>query len=386
MNRLLKSAFTIRRHVSAGDNAVPGRLLMQGLPYLLGWNGFSFLPLSLFFIINSRCNMKCQMCDVGRRYEDSMFYKNLVGTGADGRGDFPIERFETLMDEVRAFRPFVSITSTEPLLYEPLPRAISAAKSRGLGVNVTTNGLLLSRRHGELLESGLDRLTVSLDGPPDVHDRIRGVPGAFRTIEKGLLGLIEQKKKTGNARPSITINTVITNLNAGTLGRLLMTIPLADVDQVTFALMSFCHQELADRHNARWGDKYPASRTCLEGDTDPAGIDVSSLHEELREIEAKHPGKVHFFFENTARFLEKYFHRPDEFMDFRPCLFPWFTAQITASGDLIGVTRCYPRTFGNILERPFPDVWNGAEMRAFRKDLKRHRRFPACTRCEGVLY
>lgn len=376
----------MRKHVSAGTNAAPVRLLTQGLPYLFGRNGFSFLPLSLFFIINSRCNMKCQMCDVGRRYEDSMFYKNLVGPGADGRGDFPIERFETLMDEVRAFHPFVSITSTEPLLYEPLPRAIRAAKSRGLGVNVTTNGLLLSRRHSELLASGLNRLTISLDGPADVHDRIRGVPGAFRTIEKGLIELIEQKRRTGNPRPAITINTVITNLNAGTLGLLLEALPLADLEQVTFALMSFCHQELADRHNALWGGKYPASRTCLEGDTDPSRVDVPSLKAELDAIRAKYPDKVHFFFENTTRFLEKYFHRPDEFMDFRPCLFPWFTAQITASGDLIGVTRCYPRTFGNILDRPFLDVWNGAEMRAFRKDLRKHRRFPACTRCEGVLY
>jgi len=386
MNRFIKSAFSARRHVSAGDNATPLQLAAQGMPYLFGVNGYSLPPLSIFFIINSRCNLKCQMCDVGRRYTESMFYKNLVGKGAGGRGDFPIERFEILMDEVRSFRPFISITSTEPLLYDPLPRAIAAAKSRNLAVNVTTNGLLLYRRHSELLDAGLDRLTVSLDGPADIHDRIRGVPGAFRTIQEGLLSLIDQKRKRGVARPSITINTVITNLNAGSLGRLLESIPLADVEQVAFTLMSFCHQELADRHNRQWGDKYPASRTCLEGDTDPSKIDIRLLHAELREIRGRHHGKVHFFFRNTPEFLEKYFHRPDEFMDFRPCVFPWFTAQVTASGDLIGVTRCYPRSFGNILRKPFREVWNGTEMRAFRKELRKHRRFPACTRCEGVLY
>jgi len=376
----------MRKHVSAGANATPLRLAVQGLPYLLGVNGYSFPPLSLFFIINSRCNMKCQMCDVGRNYKESMFYKNLVGSGDKGRGDFPIERFESLMDEVKSFHPFISITSTEPLLYEALPRAIAAAKSRALAVNVTTNGLLLSLRYLELLDAGLDRLTVSIDGPPNIHDRIRGVPGAFRKIHGGLLDLIEQKKRKSIVKPSITINTVITNLNSGSLKRLLENLPLTDVDQVNFALMSFCHQELADRHNEQWGNKYPASRTCLEGDTDPAKIDVQLLHEELREIEVKHRGKVHFFFRNTPRFLEKYFHHPDEFMDFRPCLFPWFTAQVTASGDLIGVTRCYPRSFGSIIDRPFKEVWNGVEMREFRNELRKHRRFPACTRCEGVLY
>ena len=330
--------------------------------------------------------MKCQMCDVGCHCEESMFYKNLIGPGAGGRGDFPVERFETLMDEIKDFKPFISITSTEPLLYDPLPRAVAAAKSRGISVNVTTNGLLLVKRYEELFEAGLQSLTVSLDGPAKIHDRIRGVPGAFEKVLEGIIKLIELKEKNGSVYPRISINSVITNLNASCLEELLNAIPLSKLEHITFALMTFCHQELADKHNELFGDKYPATRTCIDGDCDPSKIEVDTLHRELLRVEAAGGGKVHFFFRNTPEFLEKYFHHPDEFMDFRPCLFPWFTAQVTASGDLIGVTRCYPRSFGNILDRPFPEVWNGVEMREFRKELRKHKRFPACTRCEGVLY
>lgn len=386
ISRVVKNLFHVQRHPSAGQNATPLRLVRQGLPYLFSRSGYSSPPLSLFFILNSRCNLKCQMCDVGQNYHESMFYKNLVGHNGDSRGDFPVDRFETLMEEVRPFRPFISITSTEPLLYKPIGRAIAAAKANGMSTNLTTNGVLLAQRAEELVDAGLRQVTVSIDGPPDVHDIVRGVPGTFDRALGGLLRIAELRKQRGSPFPLLCVNTVVTNVNAGHLARLMELLPLEEITQVSLALMTFCHQELADNHNAVWGQKYPASRTCVEGGCDPRQIDVSTLSGELRQVQKRYGSKVHLFFNNTETFLERYFHRPDEFMDWRPCLFPWFAAQITASGDLIGVTRCYPVKFGNIMDRPFHEAWNGPQMREFRKDLRRHRRFPACTRCEGVLY
>lgn len=383
---LMKSLFTVSRHASAGANATPLRLARQGLRYYLSPSGYSLPPLSVFFIVNSRCNMRCQMCDVGQKNPDSMFYKNLIGEDGITKGDFPIERFESLMDEFKAFSPYVSITSTEPLLYSPLPRAIRAAKERGMGVNVTSNGLLLAKRYEELFESNLDSLTLSIDGPAEIHERIRGVPGAFDTILEGVNGLVELKRANGGGGPKINVNTVVSNLNQGTLLRLMESLPLDGIDQVSFTLMSFCHKELADAHNELWGDKYPATQVCLEGDCDPFKVDPVELSHELREVRNRYGTKVYLPSDISPQHLKQYFHRPMEFLDTRKCLFPWFTAQITASGELIGVTRCYPAQFGSVLDKPFLDLWNGEAIRAFRRDLRANGRFTACTRCEGVLY
>lgn len=385
--KLARSLLTIQRHPSADSNASPLRIIWQALPRFLSSKGYSRPPLSIFFIINSRCNMKCQMCDVGQNYSESIFYKNLIGGEGQQKGDdFPIERFESLMEEVKEFKPFISITSTEPLLYGALPLAVEAARSRGMNTNVTTNGLLLSRRHEELFSCGLKSLTLSLDGPSEVHDRIRGVPGGFEHILEGIQNLIDLKERKNSLHPTISVNSVITNLNVGSLKPLLDSLPMQYIHQVSFTLMTFCHQELADRHNAIWGDKYPATRTSVEGDCDPFQVDADALHDELEAIRKRYRKKVHFFFDNSSAYLHTYFHRPEEFLDSRFCVFPWFTAQITSNGDLIGVTRCFHRFFGNILNSRFEEAWNGPEMREFRKDLRKQKRFPACTRCEGVLY
>jgi MoaA/NifB/PqqE/SkfB family radical SAM enzyme len=41
-------------------------------------------------------------------------------------------------------------------------------------------------------------------------------------------------------------------------------------------------------------------------------------------------------------------------------------------------------SLGNINEEPFMAIWNGDKARAWRKDLRKHGRFPACTRCDMV--
>jgi hypothetical protein len=55
-----------------------------------------------------------------------------------------------------------------------------------------------------------------------------------------------------------------------------------------------------------------------------------------------------------------------------------------ADGEVIPYTRCYHVPLGNINEQPFLELWNGEKARAWRGDLRRHGRFPACTRCDMV--
>ena len=56
---------------------------------------------------------------------------------------------------------------------------MAAARDRGMGVNITTNGTLVDRRWAELVASGVSSLSISIDGLPETHDRLRGKAGAF---------------------------------------------------------------------------------------------------------------------------------------------------------------------------------------------------------------
>ena len=383
LKKFYKRFLEIQAHQSAGPNATPWRLVWNALPYLFLRNGYSFPPLSLFFIINSRCNFKCQMCDVGQNYPDSMFYKNLIGKD---KGDYPVDAFKRLIDEVKSFRPYISITSTEPLLYKPLPEIIEYVIASGLKINVLTNGYLLEKRAEQLVDSGLYSLNVSIDGPPEIHNKLRGISDAHQRAVAGIMRVVELKKKKGTQYPHIGINSTITDLTAPHMVDMLKSLPMEHLVKVSFMTMVFLHQELADKHNKLFGDKYYATQTCLAGGADPFKVDVDRLVEQSRLVKKMYPEKVFLYYQPDKEELERYFYHPEEFMDNTKCVFPWFSAQILSNGDMVGLTRCFPTSFGNVTKNSFKEVWLGDKIRDFRKDLQKHGRFPACTRCEGVLY
>ncbi|MFH1090828.1 MAG: radical SAM protein, partial [Pseudomonadota bacterium] len=147
---LAKRLITSRRHSGAGEGLSLWRLIRQGLPYYFNPRGFARPPLTLFIGINGRCNLRCRMCDVGQQNTESMFYQNLVGPD---KADFPLERFKTLMDEVQAYRPYVGLTTTEPLLYPYIFDAVRYAGQKGLRMNISTNGVLVERFAEEIVDS-----------------------------------------------------------------------------------------------------------------------------------------------------------------------------------------------------------------------------------------
>lgn len=119
-------------------------------------------PLTLLFLVNRGCNLRCRFCDLW-----------------SGKENVPLDRALALFDDAVAIGTrTVVLTGGEPLLHPELPALIRGARARGLAVNVTTNGTLLDRHHARLVEAGVQSLSFSVDGLPETHDRLRGQPGA----------------------------------------------------------------------------------------------------------------------------------------------------------------------------------------------------------------
>jgi MoaA/NifB/PqqE/SkfB family radical SAM enzyme len=66
----------------------------------------------------------------------------------------------------------ISFTGGEPLVRDDIGEIIRYVKSRGLVCKLNTNGRLVESRLDDL--RALDLLQISMDGPPQVHDRLRG--------------------------------------------------------------------------------------------------------------------------------------------------------------------------------------------------------------------
>ncbi|HEY0660165.1 MAG TPA: radical SAM protein [Lysobacter sp.] len=80
----------------------------------------------------------------------------------------------------------LSVSGGEPLMYSGLESVLSHARSLGLRTTVTTNGFFTDHARFARLSDLVDVLAISLDGPPEVHNRIRGNPIAFTRLQHGL--------------------------------------------------------------------------------------------------------------------------------------------------------------------------------------------------------
>lgn len=107
----------------------------------------------------------------------------------------PISAALTLLEQARAIgTQTLVITGGEPLLYPDLPRLITAGRSHGMDVNLTSNGTLLDRHYDSLVEAGLQSISFSIDGLEPTHDRLRGQKGAHARTWKALVRSVHDKK------------------------------------------------------------------------------------------------------------------------------------------------------------------------------------------------
>ena len=105
----------------------------------------------------------------------------------------------------------INFSGGDPLLRKDLVRVVREASGRGFMVSILGNPHLLTRhRARRLLEAGVSRYQVSLDGLEKTHDSLRGRKGAFRDAIRAIRTLNDE------GLPSVVMFTV-SRLNAAEL-------------------------------------------------------------------------------------------------------------------------------------------------------------------------
>lgn len=352
--------------------------------YTLSSSGESLAPLRIFINLNNRCNARCRQCDVGLQNEKSMFFQTMIQNGSN---ELAIEKLEEIFSELSGDKPLIAFNGVEPTLYKELIRAVRSAKGHGMPVQITTNGILLPKIAGELFDAGLDDLWVSLDGPPNLHDEIRGVPGGFEKAMEGLRAIQKLKRDNETKRPSLNVVTTIFHANQSSIYDLMKLLAKSGVelDEVMIQHLQYVTQPLAKTHNSKFAE-YPVTAISTE-ESDPALVDLEKLHEEIQRVEAGGFGLNIRWKPYLASMgeLEDYYRRPEKFVGTSQCRVFWTEIQLLADGSLTGSQRCFPLNLGNVNEAPFGELWNSDEMKKWRRLLRKEGALPACTRCCSIL-
>ena len=340
----------------------------------------SRFPGIIYLSINNICNHRCIMCDFGQK-TDSGFYRNLKGNEME----LSLDVLKRVIDDVKGFKPVISIKAVEPLLYKRIIDLVAYIKKSGLKCGITTNGLLLENFAKDFVKLDLDYLHVSIDGPPKINDYIRGVNGAFDKAYKGLK-LIKKYKKKYNKGPYVTVNSAISNLNYRYLTEIFFKLKNLDINEFSFKHLEFVTKDMKEKHNIVYSDLCRATESTISKYIQPKKINIKELYEQIKGLKKYKNYNILFTPELSLKDLEIYYRQPDKFLKgYDKCYLPWMTSSINASGDVTVHIRCYHKILGNINKERFADIWNNKEYRNLRRVLKKIKAFPACSRCCGVL-
>jgi MoaA/NifB/PqqE/SkfB family radical SAM enzyme len=93
--------------------------------------------------------------------------------------------------------PFFDLSGGEPLLRQDLYTLAKRVASHGCLVSMNTNGTLLGEKRVNEVANVFDTVVVSLDGPKQLHDQIRGVAGTYDKATNAIQLLKNHKVKVG---------------------------------------------------------------------------------------------------------------------------------------------------------------------------------------------
>ena len=347
-------------------------------------DGRSAPPASLELNLSRRCNLKCLMCRQNLRAA-------AVPAGLswyDPARELPLAAWVNLLDQVKHFRPRLFITGGEPLIYPHFPELLKGAKNRGFMVQLQTNGTLLAKVADLLVDQGVEMVNVSIDGPAEVHDRIRTHKGALQLTLKGIEALTAARRKRGSPGPVLLINCVATKANLSFLDRI---VPLAlslgaDMLQVQNPMIDT--PENVARHNACLSPAVAQAQglevvcpSILAGEyyqNELSPADLPRLAAALENVRNQAKGRINLMIwpEFSLDLLAPYYQDLDYPFP-QICNALWTTCIILPDGT---VSPCLHVVAGNIAAQPFKDIWNGPRMRRFRQIIGQGL-LPGCARC-----
>ena len=120
-------------------------------------------PFILFVDPASACNFSCQFCPTG--------HADLIKETGRYQGVLKLDTFKKIVDDLHEFDQPLKVLRLykdgEPFLNKNLAAMIRYAKDSGRVqyIDTTTNGSLFSqKRLGEVLEAGIDKINISVDG------------------------------------------------------------------------------------------------------------------------------------------------------------------------------------------------------------------------------
>ncbi len=309
----------------------------------------------LVLMPHSRCNARCVMCDIWRANENKVELSR-----------------EDLAPHVADFARLgvqrIVFTGGEALMHSNLFALCELLAEIGAKMTLLSTGLTLEKNAGQVAR-WFDEVTISLDGPPSIHDEIRNVPRAYEKLAAGARAV----KSAGV--PRVTGRCVVQRHNFRFLEETIDAARDAGLDEISFLPVDVS-TEAFNRPGGWSNDRVDQTALTLD--------EAFELRERIETlIERRGADLANKTIAESAdklRAIAQYFlalHGVTAQSE-TVCNAPWVSAVIEANG---AIRPCFFHpAFGDLHTARLSEVLNSPVAVQFRRQLD-VTRDPICARC-----
>lgn len=320
------------------------------------------LPGDIVFEPTYRCNLKCAMCYQER---DAAF-------AAD---ELSLDQVKYVFtNHIKGVRK-VNLIGGEVFLRKDLFEIIGFFAARKTPVHITTNGTLINEEnYGKLsMLTNIQAIGVSLDGPEDLHNKMRNSSQAFDRAVRGI--------RLARKRFFVFLVAVLSDENVERLTEIVETAYSLGLDNLILEFeRKYTREDLKEAQEVLG---YPESdfrlRTSASKKT---AYSFSLLLENIRAAEkrARSLGmKIFYLPDNFLAEMQTHYIKGNRLKGRYFCR-SMFKGRVDSRGN---VFHCYAirKSFGNVLDKPLSEIWNSPEYLDFRKRLMGNNLLSLCETC-----
>jgi len=293
------------------------------------------MPISLSIEPTTACNLGCPECPSGLK----QFSRDT--------GNLKAENFNRWLDQLSPTLSYLNFYfQGEPFIHNDILQFISKASQAGIYTSTSTNAHFITEKKAqEIVQSGLDRILISIDGTTqEVYEQYR-VHGSLQKVLDGTKHLVEARKNLNSRTPHIIFQFLVVRPNEHQIEEAKQLANQYKVDEIRF--------KTAQVYNYENGN--PLIPT----------IEKYSRYKRL----------------SNGKFIVK------SSLD-NHCWRMWSGAVVTWDGKV--VPCCFDKDatheMGNLSKEDFKSIWKGKAYAMFRKQLLKGRKeIDICKNCsEGT--
>lgn len=301
-------------------------------------------PQDALFFLTYRCTSQCKTCSMWQRQKS--------------QEELSLADWQRIVDMCYAQGvKYIELFGGDALLRKDvLVPLIAHIKTYPIEADLVTNCNLMDRAMAEgIVGAGLDDIWLSIDGVEKTHDYVRGKEGSYDKVV-ACLESVRQARGMGK-RPFMHCNTTVSNLNVGTLDKIL---DFAEEKGLDFMHLEYAGEFTSQIVNYTEIDNIkPNPYFVSQGNSILANpTQARSLKEEIQQLKKKARNlKINLMTENVD--CLNFDNMVSGQFGNRRCYITHFKVTVDPYGNVLGCPFFGNYHLGNLKDGELSQIWKG---------------------------